>query len=183
MFAAERLTVGGQSSCPTCHVIYPQWFTLPGPLKSGNICSTHPVVCLQCSVVRRLKSKLFYVPCPLSEVLISAPNDHPIVPSYTYCLQRIQTDWYSGMSGGFRPCYVGYACPIAAAWRACLEKVVCQLLKVSSWIQACIQTVQAMAVSHTQLIRWFLQPEGVNKCFYTWELWWHRMSLTKWLMG
>lgn len=35
--------------------------------------------------------KVQNVPCPLSQVLVSAPNDHPLVPSYTCHLHRIQT--------------------------------------------------------------------------------------------
>lgn len=60
-------------------------------LKSVKICSTHSLVCLRCSAVWRLTEKnVQNVPCPLSQVLISAPNDHLIVSSYTYHLQRIK---------------------------------------------------------------------------------------------
>lgn len=114
MFAAKCLTVGRQSSCPSDlpPVIY--------PASTTWICKDlqHPLFSLSSmfsGMGAQEQPKVQNILCPLSQVLISAPNNHPIVPSHTPNLWRIQADWYSGMSGGFKPCYGGYACSIATA--------------------------------------------------------------------
>lgn len=176
MLAAKCLAVGRE--------FMPQWkhrFTLPEPLKSVNICSTFSLVYLHCSVLQSLAEKKcakcchrfsFQFPVTIAQYL----------PIHIICKEPKQTG------------ILGHAWWVPAVlWGLCLSNCCCLKGMLKKGGMSALESVLLNAGLHPNSSGCGCKPHtthkvistvwGVNECFYTWELWWHRMSLGNWLMS